>query len=154
MRFLAGILFVATALAQKPHKSEDAYRADAKAILADEQARNKKTACNDPHSTQLDLNVCFAQEAQRIDARYTKFVRALGAVLRSDIDPPARPGPLPFDIAEDAWHDYRRKFCDAIGHQYEGGSMQPMQISGCIAALTFNHMKELGDLYSEDLTDR
>jgi len=151
------LLAAPLALAQTPpHKTADTLRAEAKALIATETTLAKRDICQNPHYTQADLNECFAEEAHRIDASYIHLVRILGALLREQTvddrstDAPPSIAPKQFDSAESSWQSYRKSTCTAVAFQYDGGSMQPMQFSGCFAAVTVAHMKEIVPLYAEE----
>ena len=45
--------------------------------------------------------------------------------------------------AQRAWIKYKDAHCKAIANLYEGGSMQPMVYSGCLAELTKERTKNL-----------
>lgn len=80
----------------------------------------------------------------------------IGALLR--LPPPSnRPTPLPtgppqhleFDVAEATWLSYRKQTCDAMTVQWEGGTLGRTAYPKCLVTVTWDHMNELEDLYSD-----
>ena len=131
-----------------PAQTNDAIHARALATLQAEQSRAKQPLCPNANST-LDINTCDDKEVHLTEANYTKFTRAVSALLRAGNDPKSKASaPIPFDTAEAAWHAYRTKACTAAGSQYEGGSIRPSIEMQCTLTLTRHHMDELWELYS------
>jgi uncharacterized protein YecT (DUF1311 family) len=56
---------------------------------------------------------------------------------------------LPFDLAEESWQTHRDRSCTSMATQWEGGDQVPVAYSDCRLKLTWNHMNELADLYSD-----
>jgi uncharacterized protein YecT (DUF1311 family) len=103
----------------------------------------------DNQNTQLDMNICAAQEYDEADAalneQYNKTRRVLaeGDKELSDGETSAAKALL---TAQRAWINYRDAHCEAVGFQARGGSMQPMLVSGCLAELTRTRTEELSTL--------
>jgi len=119
-------------------------------IVETEQARAKQPLCPKAATT-YDANNCYATELGITDGNYLKLVRALGALLRSggEADAKTAPARIPFDDAETTWHTYRDQACNAVGDQYDGGTIRPSMEMGCRITLTRHHMDELWDIYSD-----
>lgn len=102
----------------------------AAAIVALLLSPGSSTLCPQAN-TQLELNQCAAGEAKRADAALNASYQDVLNVMRSyhvAISPMTR--------AETAWIDMRDKSCGFIAAQYEGGSIQPMEESLCLASLS------------------
>jgi len=79
--------------------------------------------------TQADLTRCASEDARGALERLEKL---LGA-LRRALEPRAFPD---FERAQAAWLDYAWAHCRWDGAAFDGGSMQSMVITGCLAAIT------------------
>ena len=94
--------------------------------------------------TQQSLNAQAAGDYHRADAQLNAQYRATMAKAR-------RGGGKDSSLllaSQRAWLQYRNPECSRIAAQYEGGSMQPMQHSACLAQLTRLRTRELkGDLH-------
>ena len=113
--------------------------AAAPAVLA---AQDGKEACADAR-TQHDMNVCAAQDLARVDsvlnARYQELVRTM---------PPAQLELL--RTAQRAWIRFRDAECAHQVSAFEGGSMQPMVRSSCLARLTEARIEDLERIIHRD----
>jgi uncharacterized protein YecT (DUF1311 family) len=87
------------------------------------------TPCWRAAETQADFTRCAGEDARRSRARLDRLL----AELRRTLDSRALPV---LERAQAAWLAYSRSHCGWDGAAFEGGSMQPMIISGCMAALT------------------
>jgi uncharacterized protein YecT (DUF1311 family) len=104
-------------------------------------AQEGERTCADPR-TQHDMNVCAAQELARADsvlnARYQELVGSMPSaqleLLRT---------------AQRAWIRFRDAECAYQASAFEGGSMQPMVRSSCLARLTEARAEELGRMLTE-----
>lgn len=113
--------------------------AAAPALLA---AQEGKDGCASPR-TQHAMNVCAAREHARADstlnARYQDLVRNMPAaqleLLRT---------------AQRAWIRFRDAECEHQASIYEGGSMQPMVRSSCLARLTEQRAEDLQRIIDRD----
>ena len=165
MRLLGRVLAIALALAPFRMKAQHttapaatssgtsiqqdaALHARALAAVDAEHARARQPLCPNAMTT-VDINACRFQELSFTDSNYLRLARAVGALLRSEDEEPAKSTPIPFDGAEAAWHTYRDQACNAAGLEYEGGSMQPSIELGCKLTITRHHMDELWDLYND-----
>ncbi|HST58217.1 MAG TPA: lysozyme inhibitor LprI family protein [Longimicrobium sp.] len=112
--------------------------AGAPACLA---AQDGKSVCPDAR-TQHEMNVCAAQELARADRvlneRYPELVRTM---------PPVQLELL--RTAQRAWIRFRDAECAYQASVFEGGSMQPMVRSSCLARLTEERAAELGEMLTE-----
>jgi uncharacterized protein YecT (DUF1311 family) len=98
------------------------------------QAAESADPCAAPQDQQ-SMNICAEADYQKADqqltALYAKF----------------KPIPPKLRLAERAWITYRDAECDFAGDSEQGGSMQPMIISGCLTTLTKERIETLkGDL--------
>lgn len=122
-----------------------------------ERARSKANLCahaldgSDPA-----VGNCWLREGRATDADYTTYVRSIGALLRLSLQanqgkplPAASPQHLEFDTAEATWLSYRKQTCAAMTAQWEGGTLGRTAYPKCLVTVTWNHMNELGDLYSD-----
>lgn len=100
----------------------------------------KPPPCDDAR-TQLEMNECADREYRKADAElnrvYQELVRASG---RTD----AR-----LKAAQLAWIKFRDAECDYKASFYEGGSMQPMTYSFCLADVTSERTKQLRESLKE-----
>ena len=118
------------------------------AAVQAERARPKQPMCGKAVTT-LAINNCYADELAIGNANYKKLVLALGALWRADGDAKTAPKRIPFDDAETAWGKYRDAACDAMGAEYEGGSLRTSLEIGCENTLVRHHIEELWALYSD-----
>ena len=93
--------------------------------------------CGDD-ATQRDLNACADQDFRAADARLNDTYRQLVASLRDRPDMVVM-----LTKAERAWVSFRDAECAFAGSEFEGGTMQPMAISGCLAQVTTEREKML-----------
>lgn len=134
-----------------------ALRKQAAEALTRERARSKANLCahaldgSDPA-----VGNCWLREGRTTDADYTAYVRSIGALLRLSLQvnqqtPPRAGSPqhLEFDTAEATWLSYRKQSCDAMTAQWEGGTLGRTVYPRCLVTVTWNHMNELDDLYSD-----
>lgn len=91
--------------------------------------------------TQADMNACAAQE---LAAAEVELEVALRTLQRSQ----AEIKRAPLDRAQGAWTSYRDAQCAFEGASVEGGSLQPMVVSFCLAELTRARTEQLGRLGS------
>lgn len=85
---------------------------------------------NCPGETQYDLNQCahalYQISDRRLNSVYKRLEPSDGLVR-----------------AQRAWIAYRDAQCAYEGQNFEGGSMQPMIISGCLETMTNDRIKLL-----------
>lgn len=86
--------------------------------------------------TQTDLNICFDKLFRRADAELNRVY----AQVRGKISPA---GQSMLRDVERAWLDYRDKECEFETAGSAGGSIRPMLVSQCLAALTNRRIREL-----------
>jgi uncharacterized protein YecT (DUF1311 family) len=82
----------------------------------------------DAATTQTDMNICESQRAKRADAALNDQWKRLVAQNAGT--------KAAFLASQRLWLQFRAAECKAQGARYEGGSMQPMVVSGCYADLT------------------
>jgi uncharacterized protein YecT (DUF1311 family) len=125
--------------------------------ISRERARSKADLCtHGADGIEPAVGYCWLREGKTTDADYTAYVRAIGALLRL---PPEsnRPTPLPagpprhleFDTAEATWLSYRKQACEAMTAQWEGGTLGRTAYPRCLVTVTWDHMNELENLYSD-----
>jgi len=104
--------------------------------------------------TQADMNQCAADDYRKADAAMNaQWAETRAAMLAWDKASPASDnnGAAKRLLASQrAWLAYRDAACDVEGYSVEGGSMQPLIVSSCLAELTMRRteeLKSLGSLY-------
>lgn len=119
--------------------------------LSREQARSKQELCVEAEKGgNAEIGRCLDEQFKTTERDYLTYVRTIGALLRlPDGSASANHGRLPFDAAEDAWLKYRDASCASMATQWEGGDQAPVAYSDCRLKLTWNHLNELADLYSD-----
>lgn len=96
--------------------------------------------------TQLDLNMCAAADYEAADAalnRVWKQARALARELDAGQDERLKGAEDALLAAQRGWIAYRDGHCTLAGFDARGGSMEPMLVSGCLAATTRLRTQEL-----------
>jgi uncharacterized protein YecT (DUF1311 family) len=152
-------------LAQTPVKPADvpvqdkitALQKQGAEALNRERARSKANLCAHPgDGSDPAVGNCWLREGRTTDADYTAYVRSIGAFLRlsqqANRTTPLPAGPpqhLEFDTAEATWLSYRKQACDAMTAQWEGGTLGRTAYPKCLVTVTWDHMNELDDLYSD-----
>ena len=106
-------------------------------LLAAAPARADDTGCKNSMA-QSEMSICANQDYKAADARLNTAYRALMRKLAGDSVAQHK-----LKVAQRAWIGFRDSQCDFEGHSAEGGSMQPMLISGCMARLTKQRTKDL-----------
>jgi uncharacterized protein YecT (DUF1311 family) len=86
--------------------------------------------------SQMQMNECAARELRAAEARMTQAYDALRTGLT-----PAHQAQLA--DAQRAWTAFRAAHCNFEGLEAEGGSMQPMVVSFCMAELTDARTRQL-----------
>ena len=129
------------------------YRKQGTEALAKERARSKANLCTEAEKGgNAQIEQCLTDQAKETERNYRSYSRAIGALLRlpAEAEPAQSPQKrLPFDLAEEAWQAYRDRSCTSMATQWEGGDEAPVAYSDCHLKLTWNHMNELADLYSD-----
>jgi uncharacterized protein YecT (DUF1311 family) len=99
-------------------------------------AAAQKLDCSAP-VTQADMNDCAARDYQAADERLNDIYDLAVEVARG-MDEHSEAGvEETLRAAQRAWIGFRDLACELEGLQAEGGSMQPMLISSCLARLTW-----------------
>jgi uncharacterized protein YecT (DUF1311 family) len=153
-RSIAILLCATVALAQnQPNAARSRYRQQGAEALTKEQARSKANLCTEAEKGgNAQIGQCLADQGKITEQNYFAYIRAIGALLRLGSRTESAQLPqkkLPFDLAEEAWRRYRDKSCASMATQWEGGDQSPVAYSDCRLKLTWDHMGELSDLYSD-----
>ncbi|MBC2774076.1 DUF1311 domain-containing protein [Rhizobium sp. AQ_MP] len=105
--------------------------------------------CNNAQ-TQADMNQCAADDFRQADAAMNaQWAETRAAMLAWDkASPPSDDNGAAKRLlaSQRAWLAYRDAACDVEGYSAEGGSMQPLMISSCLAELTKRRTEELKSL--------
>jgi len=135
---------------------QEAIRRRGNEALMRERARSKADLCSTARSGgNAAIGACLIAEGKTTEQDYANYVLAMGALLRfgaSDhAQPPAGSSPkqIPFDAAEKVWRVYREQSCQSVATQWAGGDQAPVASANCRLTLTWNHMNELADFYSD-----
>lgn len=135
------------------HASQSRFRQQGTDALSKEQARSKSGLCVDSEKGgNAAIAQCLDDQAKVTDHDYLLYVRSIGALLRLQAPgdlAPSRPKRLSFDLAEDAWREYRDQSCASMATQWDGGDQASVAHANCRLTVTWNHMNELADLYSD-----
>lgn len=117
------------------------------APASSEDVRN--VDCNNAQ-TQADMNQCAAEEYRQADAAMNaQWAETRAALLEWDeASPPSDDNGAAkrLLVSQRAWLAYRDAACDVEGYSVQGGSMQPLTISSCLAELTTRRTEELKSL--------
>lgn len=95
---------------------------------------------------QADINICMRQDYESADLalnRVWKQARADARVLDTELEPEFRGAEEALVAAQRGWIAYRDGQCKLIGLQYQGGTMAPSAVSGCLSELTRARTTEL-----------
>ncbi len=79
--------------------------------------------------TQADLRRCADEDARAARARLDRLL----VVLRRTLDERAHPG---LEQSQQSWRAYAKSHCGWDGAAFEGGSIQPLIVLGCLTAIT------------------
>lgn len=104
--------------------------------------------CSDPQ-TQTDMNICANLDFQAADKALNEQYRETRNTMRvwdSDLGEGGEGAEKALLKAQRAWIDYRDGHCQAVGFQVRGGSIAPLVVSNCLAALTRTRTAELKQL--------
>jgi len=91
--------------------------------------------CADPQ-TQLDMNLCQQKAFEKADAELNGIYKQVVAQL--DVT-----GKGLLKEAQRSWIKFRDQECKFEAFKYEGGSMQPLIVSGCLTELTRQRVESL-----------
>jgi len=102
--------------------------------------------------TQADMNQCAYQDYEKADKELNAVWKE-AVKSQEEVDKAAAEmgegyvgAVKALKKAQRAWIDYRDGQCEGEGYAAVGGSMQPMLVSGCLAAKTTARTKELREL--------
>jgi uncharacterized protein YecT (DUF1311 family) len=102
-----------------------------------------RAECSDPQ-TQSEMNYCAAQDFATAD-------RKLNEVYRKAMSSRDRKGKRALQQAQRAWITYRDLACKSYSLLADGGSMQPMLASLCLAKLSTERTQMLEEeAYGQD----
>lgn len=104
--------------------------------------------------TQLDLNACAQQDFESADAELNavwKDARAAAKETDAEQSPDLKGADEALLGAQRAWLVYRDNQCRLAGFDARGGSMEPMLVWRCMAALTEARTLELRTFADPDL---
>jgi len=97
--------------------------------------------CDDP-TTQLDMNLCAAEDYKRADAALNAQWSVTATVMKAQDEVAGasgdgRPGYFQALLgAQRAWLAFRDAQCRIEGYAMRGGSAEPMAVSACLADVT------------------
>ena len=136
------------------YAKQNAMRQRGTEVLGSERARSKADLCAKSESGgNAAIGDCLVTEGKTTEQDYLAYTRSIGALLRLAAPDASKPKVsnqrIPFDLAEDAWRHYRDQSCTSMATQWEGGDQAPVAYANCHLTLTWNHMNELADLYSD-----
>ncbi|MDH4413199.1 MAG: lysozyme inhibitor LprI family protein [Rhizobium sp.] len=105
--------------------------------------------CNNAQ-TQADMNQCAAEDYRKADAAMNaQWAETRAAMLARDkASPPSGDNGAAKRLlaSQRAWLAYRDAACDVEGYSVDGGSMQPLVVSSCLADLTTRRTEDLKSL--------
>ncbi len=98
-------------------------------------------ACDNP-STQVDMNICAAEEFKAADTKlnqvYNRHIKGLDPFHKEALQK-----------AQRIWISYRDLACHSFSLSAEGGSMQGMLVNMCRTRLTSERTRLLNDQFAE-----
>lgn len=101
--------------------------------------------CKDPQ-TQSEMNMCAARDFEAADrALNIAYAKARASAREADAEQPAELRGIEKALinGQRGWIAYRDGHCAHEASESRGGSMEPMLLYGCMAALTRARTKEL-----------
>ena len=105
-------------------------------------------ACNEKAMTQMAINACASQEADRVDAKLNNSYRQLLAKAASEQNAVPK-----IKAAERVWIAYRDAYIEAMypatDKRMEYGSMYAMDVALLRAKLTHEHLEDIQGLLNE-----
>ncbi len=119
-------------------------------LVVTQAAAQPAANCGDA-VTQLELNMCAAADYEAADAalnRVWKQARAFARELDAGQDERLKGAENALLAAQRGWIAYRDGHCTLAGFDARGGSMEPMLVSGCLAANTRLRTQELQQFVS------
>jgi uncharacterized protein YecT (DUF1311 family) len=117
-------------------------------LSASAQRKKPTTEANpcDEARTQVEMNECADRQYQKADAELNRVYQQL---MRASGGKDAK-----LKTAQLAWIKFRDAECDYEAAFNEGGSMQPMTYSFCLADVTTARTKQLRESLKEVQADR
>ncbi len=106
--------------------------------------------------TQMEMNICSGDEAEKADKRLNLVYRKAMEYLQQDL---AQAGTDQsqkkwvqqsiddLKAAEIAWIKYRDLQCEAAAQRYEGGSIRPLIKNNCMSMATEHRVEEIKAAY-------
>jgi uncharacterized protein YecT (DUF1311 family) len=104
--------------------------------------------CEEP-TTQSDMTACAGRDYEAADEELNAQYKATRKVLTErdkDITDGSDSAADALLTTQRAWIAYRDAQCETVGLQAQGGTMQPMLVSACLADLTTKRSEELKQL--------
>jgi uncharacterized protein YecT (DUF1311 family) len=105
-------------------------------------------ACNEKAMTQMAINACASQEADRVDVKLNTAYRQLLAMAASEQNAVPK-----IKTAERDWISYRDAYIEAMypatDKRTEYGSMYAMDVALLRAKLTQEHLTDIQELLNE-----
>jgi len=105
-------------------------------------------ACNEKAMTQMAINACASQEADRVDAKLNTIYRQLLAKAAGEQNAVPK-----IKVAERVWIAYRDAYIEAMypatDKRTEYGSMYGMDVALLRAKLTHEHLEDIQELLKE-----
>ncbi len=101
--------------------------------------------CTDSEN-QAEMNLCAQKNATAADGKLNDAYKdAIDEMKQVDASLPAdqRGAEQALRAAQRAWITYRDQTCAAEAFEYQGGSMQPMILSDCLARVSEDRAEEL-----------
>ena len=105
--------------------------------------------CNSDALNQSQMNQCAYADYERADRDLNAVYARVRAAMRerdSEMEPRLRGIEKALIEGQRGWIAYRDGHCAVAGSDARGGSMEPLLVAGCTAALTEARTKELSDL--------
>ena len=119
---------------------------------------NKPDPCANA-MTQMEMNVCSANEAQKADEHLNRvYGNAMENLQRELTQAGTDLAQMKYSqtaiddlkAAETAWIKYRDLNCKAAGQQFEGGTIRPSVENMCMSTTTDHRIQEIKQAYERD----
>jgi uncharacterized protein YecT (DUF1311 family) len=114
-------------------------------------AAEPRLNCKDPQ-TQMDMNLCAAEDYKKADAELNRQWPITAARMRAQdkggyAPKDGRPGYYQALLdAQRAWIRFRDLECRVEGYAMRGGSAEPLLVSNCLAAATRERTRQLRNI--------
>jgi uncharacterized protein YecT (DUF1311 family) len=111
-------------------------------------------------TSQADMNDCYGNAYQKVDARLNHVYRNALSALQHDLENAGKGDPEQekylrtavedLKAAEVAWIKYRDLHCEAASQQYAGGTVLSMMHSICLSTVTEHRIDEIKQAYENN----